>query len=51
MVAEDNELRCKDCVWAVKVDNSSMVFCNWQKHDVYGESMPCPNFELYCEPF
>lgn len=51
MVAEDDGLRCNDCVWAVKALNTTMVYCKWHQIYVYGGSMPCPNFERYYKPF
>lgn len=51
MVAGKDVLRCKDCVWAVKVANSDLVYCKWLRHDVYSKSIQCPRFERYYEPF
>lgn len=51
MVNQNDVLRCKHCANATKVQNSCLVYCKWLRHDVYGNSIQCPRFERYYEPF
>lgn len=46
------DFRCKNCIWAKRhLDDGPMVFCKLNNNDVYGDSLPCKNFEKYEEPF
>lgn len=46
------DFRCKDCIWVNSQPNENgMVHCKYLDRNVYGGSMPCPNFELYEPPF
>lgn len=44
---EDKD-RCARCIWACKRDfDTVMILCKYKNMEVYGDSVPCPNYELY----
>lgn len=44
---EDRD-RCARCIWACKRDfDTSMILCKYKNMEVYGDSIPCPDYERY----
>ena len=41
-------LRCRNCIWACRRDfDTSMILCKKLNSEVYAESLPCKDYELY----
>ncbi len=44
---EDRD-RCARCIWACKRDfDTVMTLCKYKNMEVYGDSVPCPEYERY----
>ena len=44
----ENVDRCARCIWACKRDfDTIMVLCKLKNMEVYGDSVPCPDYERY----
>lgn len=48
---EDKDKRCKDCWWSHEATEHGMVSCWWYHQEVYGESLPCPEYADSCPIF
>ena len=44
----DKALRCRNCIWAHKRDfDTIMRLCMSKNIEVYGDSLPCPDYDIY----
>lgn len=44
----EKALRCRNCIWACRREfDTIMILCKYKNMEVYADSLPCPNYELY----